>query len=182
MNPTTSRVRDEAGITSALEAMPYGEYIVGSRDVAGAPNGMMADWVMQIAFVPHMVAVSFENDAHTLANIRATRRFTINLLPQTEAGRQLSAHFAQPYFDAKVAGRTHWTPDGIHHKLDGVAYHLGANGCPVLDDGLGWMDCEADAFIPAGDHTLVTASVVGGNLTGTGYALASEYTGWTYAG
>ena len=53
-------------------------YIVGSHDTASENNGMMADWVMQVSFVPRMVAVSFENDPHTrVVGVRfaATARF-----------------------------------------------------------------------------------------------------------
>lgn len=184
MNATTvvDRTVSEAGLIGVLEAMPYGEYIVGSFDGDGVPNGMMADWVMQVAFTPRTLAVSFENDAHTLANVRANRFFSINLLPKDESGRQLYARFAQPYFDAKIIGRRHASPEGIHHKLEGIAYHCTAKGSPVLDGALGWLECEANGFIDVGDHTLVTARIVSGDLVGQSEALTSSYTGWSYAG
>ncbi len=47
----------EADIVQVMEQMPYGMYIVGSSDSNGVPNGMMADWVMQVAFPPRLVAV-----------------------------------------------------------------------------------------------------------------------------
>jgi flavin reductase (DIM6/NTAB) family NADH-FMN oxidoreductase RutF len=185
MNATTvvDKTANEAGLIGALEAMPYGEYIVGSFDEAGVPNGMMADWVMQVAFTPRMMAVSFENDAHTLANIRANHFFSINLLPNDEGGRQLYARFAQPYFDAKIVGRRHTaSPEGIHHKLEGVAHRFTTNGSPVLEGVLGWLECEADGFVEVGDHTLVTARVVSGELVRQSEPLTSSYTGWSYAG
>src|SRR3990172_13027017 len=67
---------DEIG--QALGELPYGMYIVGSRAADGV-NGMMADWVMQVAFVPRMIAVSIENDARTLINIRTSPVFSVNL-------------------------------------------------------------------------------------------------------
>jgi flavin reductase (DIM6/NTAB) family NADH-FMN oxidoreductase RutF len=56
-----------------MHEMPYGLYIVGSKESAGKINGMMADWVMQVSFEPRLVAVSFENNSHTLANLRERR-------------------------------------------------------------------------------------------------------------
>ncbi len=53
-------------ISEALETMPYGLYIIGSRSEAGELNGMMADWLMQVSFKPRLVCCSFENDATTL--------------------------------------------------------------------------------------------------------------------
>lgn len=173
----------EANASQVLEVMPYGEYIVGSFDEDGVPNGMMADWVMQVSFKPRMIAVSFENDAHTLANIRANRYFTVNLLPEDEDGRRLSARFAQPYFDSKIPGRRHTeTPEGVHRKLESLPYSVTVHGAPVLDAGLGWLECEAQEFLPAGDHTLVTALVLNGEILREADPLTSTYTGWTYAG
>jgi flavin reductase (DIM6/NTAB) family NADH-FMN oxidoreductase RutF len=180
---TVDRTASESGVIGVLEAMPYGEYIVGSFDEAGVPNGMMADWVMQVAFAPRTMAVSFENDSHTLANIRANHFFSINLLPKDETGRQLYARFAQPYFDAKILGRrTPAAATGVHHKLEGIAHHFTSHGSPVLDEVIGWLECEADRFVDVGDHTLVTGRVVSGALVRQSEPLTSAYTGWSYAG
>lgn len=172
----------EPDIVQAMDDMPYGCYIVGSHDRAGIPNGMMADWVMQVAFRPRMVAVSFENDAHTLANIRDTGTFTVNMLPRDDAGMHLAARFSQPYDGAKVTGRSHDGDTTIHHKLEGIAYHDTSDGSPVLDGACGWLECRAGQFIDVGDHTLVTASVLDGRMLRNVDVLTSEFAGWTYSG
>jgi Flavin reductase like domain len=71
-------------IQDVMATMPYGLYIVASRD-GDELDGMMADWVMQVSFEPRLLAVSFENNARTLENIRATGGFTVNLLSEQEA-------------------------------------------------------------------------------------------------
>jgi flavin reductase (DIM6/NTAB) family NADH-FMN oxidoreductase RutF len=54
-----------------MHELPYGLYIIGSKEAEGDKvNGMMADWVMQVSFNPRLVAVAFERDAHTLGNVR----------------------------------------------------------------------------------------------------------------
>src|SRR6266508_4352200 len=103
----TIELETKAGVdgdsaSGALGEMPYGLYIVGSKS-NGDLNGMMADWVMQVAFEPRLVAVSIENDAHTLANITNSGVFSVNLLAADEF--QLAAKFAQPYYGSKVKGR-----------------------------------------------------------------------------
>lgn len=178
----TTATQLDSNAARVMEQMAYGLYIVGSHDRAGERNGMMADWVMQVSFVPRMVAVSFENDAHTLANIRETGSFTINLLPQDDAGRTLAAGFGQPYDGSKVAGRSAPEKRHIHHKLDGVAYSLSGLGSPVLDGAASWLECQAEEFLPLGDHTLVAARVVGGEVRQEGEILTSSYAGWTYSG
>jgi flavin reductase (DIM6/NTAB) family NADH-FMN oxidoreductase RutF len=168
------------GASRALAEMPYGLYIVGSRSDE-VPNGMMADWVMQVAFEPRLVAVSIENDAHTLANVNRSGVFSVNLLSADEFG--LAAKFAQPYFGSKVSGRGSPARDEVHHKLDGVRHEPGAHtGCPVLTDALAWLECHVRMTVPLGDHTLVIGRVVDGGVLHEGEPLTSLITGWPYSG
>src|SRR5574338_1622411 len=75
----TRRPMAEADARPALDLMNYGMYVVGSRGPMGL-NVMAAHWLMQISFKPRMVALALENDARTLANIRETRVFTVNVM------------------------------------------------------------------------------------------------------
>jgi len=168
----------EHEVHQIMDDMPYGMYIIGSHG-NGEVNGMMADWVMQVSFHPRLIAVAFENNAHTLANIRATHAFTVNFLPEGDAGMQLAGHFAQPYDDAKIGGRL---TRGVHHKLDGLPYTVTARGCPVLDGASAWLECEAEHFLSVGDHTLVVSRVLDGQLRQAAVPLTSTYSGWTYSG
>ena len=147
----------------------------------GEADGMMADWVMQVSFRPRLLAIAVERDAQTLRNIRASGTFTVNILSQTASGMALAAKFAQPYFDAKIAGRAA-TAVHVHPKLDGVRHMRASNGCPVLDDALAWLGCEARELVDAGDHVLVVGEVVDGARLREGDALTSIFTGWSYSG
>jgi flavin reductase (DIM6/NTAB) family NADH-FMN oxidoreductase RutF len=168
-------------VTEALETMPYGLYVVGSRSAAGERNGMMADWVMQVSFRPRLVCCSMENDATTLRYVRETRVFSINVLP-LEA-KALAAHFAQPRDASKIKGRSEEEAGKVYEKLAHVTYTLGERtACPLLDDALAWLECEVDQFIPAGDHTLVVGEVLDGAVLREGDALTQKLLGWSYAG
>lgn len=169
----------EDKLSKVMEMMPYGLYIVGSRSSEG-DDGMMADWMMQISFRPRLVAVSFENDAHTLENIRANQAFTLNLLSQDEASMAVARRFAQPYLDSKVGGRQGTVR--THRKLEGAGFTRAPNGCAVLDEAAAWLECQARDFHPTGDHTLVIAEVIGGQLRREAEMLTSTYTGWNYGG
>ncbi len=168
-------------VSEALECFPYGVYIIGSRSPAGELNGMLADWTMQVSFKPRLVAVSFENDATTLKNVRATQVFTVNILPAA-SGRQLAAAFAQPHDASKVKGRSEESPR-YYDKLRAVAHHAGEHtGCPVLDDALAYVECRAAQFVEAGDHTLVIGEVLDGDAPGEGEPLTQRILGWSYGG
>ncbi len=166
-------------VKSALEEMPYGLYIIGSK-MDGEVNGMMADWVMQVSFNPRLVAVAFENDARTLQNVRANNVFTVNLLAQESM--ELAAGFAQPYYGSKIKGRSEAEAAQIHHKLQDIPYTLTERGCPALDDALVWFECQAEQFVAAGDHTLVIGRVLEGAVLRDAEPLTSTYTGWNYGG
>lgn len=170
---------EQDDIKAVMDEMPYGLYIIGSM-AGGEVNAMMADWVMQVSFVPRLLAVSFENDSRTLANVRESNTFTVNLLPQESM--ELAARFAQPYDGSKVKGRSEEESAKIHHKLQDIPYTETARGCPILEDAMAWLQCEAEQFLPAGDHTLVIARVLDGRVLKPAEPLTSTYTGWTYSG
>ena len=170
----------EQAIKGVMEEMAYGLYIVGScKD--DEVDGMMADWVMQVSFNPRLVALAFENDARTLQNIRTNSAFTINFLSQEEHSMSLAAKFAQPFLDAKIAGRG-GAAIKIHHKLDGLPHTRTERGAPVLDEAMAWLECEAEQFLAVGDHTLVIGRVLDGEMRRAAEPLTSAYTGWNYSG
>jgi flavin reductase (DIM6/NTAB) family NADH-FMN oxidoreductase RutF len=167
----------EADAVPALDMMNYGMYVVGSRGPAGL-NVMAAHWLMQVSFNPRMVALSVENDARTLANIRETRVFTVNVMG--DDSRELIAGFLQPADPAKVLGRT--GARAAVDKLAGVPHKTMATGCPILKDALAWFECEVEGGLPTGDHTLVVARITDGGQINTGKPLRDDDLGWTYSG
>ena len=108
-------------VSEALETLPYGLYVIGSRSEAGELNGMIADWLMQVSFKPRLVGCSFENDSTTLKNVRATDVFSVNVLP-VEA-LELAATFAQPHDATKIKGRS-WYLDETYVKVAGTWRYL----------------------------------------------------------
>ena len=167
-------------LAEVMDEMPYGLYIIGSTSHSDV-NGMMADWVMQVSFSPRLIAVALEKDAHTLQNVRATSRFTVNMLSQDNPSVHLAAKFAQPYFGSKISGRDLDAARQVHHKLDGIPYRKTPSGCPVLAEAMAWLECKAITFLPAGDHVIVIGAVTDGVLR-DGEPLTSGYAGWAYSG
>jgi flavin reductase (DIM6/NTAB) family NADH-FMN oxidoreductase RutF len=122
-----------------------------------------------------------ENDATTLRNVRATGVFSVNVLPA--GARELARSFAQPRDASKVKGRSDERSAVVYDKLAGVAYALGeSTECPLLDDALAWLECRAQEFVPAGDHTLVIGEVLAGAVLREGEPLTQRQLGWSYGG
>ena len=178
--------RDFDPTEQAMHELPYGIYVVGTveqgDDGEPRPNGMIADWVMQVSFTPRLVAVAFENDSSSLRRIRANNAFTVNLLTADQDGLELARRLVQPSDGAKIKGRSAEAAAQHHDKLAGVEYTTTEAGCPLLDDALAWLSCEAQQFVPSGDHTLVLGRVIEGAAPGDGEPMTSMFTGWTYSG
>jgi flavin reductase (DIM6/NTAB) family NADH-FMN oxidoreductase RutF len=167
---------DDASV--ALDMMNYGMYVVGSRGPAGM-NVMAAHWLMQVSFKPRMVALSLENDARTLENVRATRVFSVNVMGADSV--DLIASFLQPQDPNKVKGRRQIGAPPID-KLAGVPHKTMAAGCPILQAALAWYECEVEGGIPTGDHTLIVARITDGGQINHGSPLRDDDLGWTYSG
>ena len=163
----------------ALDMMNYGMYVVGSRGPAGL-NVMAAHWLMQVSFKPRMVALSLENDARTLANIRETRVFSVNVMGADSV--DLIASFLQPQDPLKIKGRSRAGGAPALDKLAGVPHTTLGTGCPVLQAALAWFECEVEGGLPAGDHTLVIARITDGGQINHGTPLRDDDLGWTYSG
>jgi flavin reductase (DIM6/NTAB) family NADH-FMN oxidoreductase RutF len=178
--------RDLDPTEQAMHELPYGIYVVGTvergPDGELRANGMIADWVVQVSFQPRLLMVAFENDSSSLGRIRANPAFTVNLLTQDQDGLELARRFVQPADGSKVKGRSAEAQAQRYDKLAGVEYSTTEAGCPLLDDALAWLSCEAQDFVAAGDHTLVVGRVLEGDVPGEGDPLTSTFTGWTYSG
>jgi flavin reductase (DIM6/NTAB) family NADH-FMN oxidoreductase RutF len=162
----------------ALDMMNYGMYVIGSRGPMGM-NVMAAHWLMQVSFEPRMVALSLENDARTLANIRETRVFSVNVMGEDAV--ELIASFLQPQNPQKIRGRN-LIDAAPRDKLAGVPHKTMSTGCPILRDALAWYECEVEGGVPTGDHTLVVARVIDGGQINHGKPLRDDDLGWTYSG
>jgi flavin reductase (DIM6/NTAB) family NADH-FMN oxidoreductase RutF len=157
---------DAAAKKNLLRRFPFGLYAVTVAE-GDEVNAFTANWLTQAAFEPPMLMVAVENDGHSIGMIRRNGVFTVNLFAsgQRELAGQLGRSFAR-------------NP----RKLDGVAHHPGANGCPILDDTLGWLECRVTGEVPAGDHTVVVAEVTEAGTLRDGDMLTMAEAGFRYSG
>ena len=124
-----------------------GVYVITSA-AGGKTGGFTAAWAMQVSFDPLLVAVSINPGNVTWELIEKSRRFAINVLESEQ--HELARHFGLQ------SGRT-------VNKFEGVPT-LETAGPPILADALAWLDCQIDHQAPAGDHLVVIARVVGGDV------------------
>jgi flavin reductase (DIM6/NTAB) family NADH-FMN oxidoreductase RutF len=168
-------------IEKALLKLSYGVHVIGSRSASGEHNAMLADWVMQVSFKPRFVAVAIENDARTLRFIRETGVFSVNLLHEKD-GIEIARKVVMPAEGSKIRGRSAEAAAIVHDKLAGIRHHFHANGCPIVNDALGWFTCDARESFETGDHTVVIGIVTDGDVTRSGEMLIERDLGWEYGG
>ncbi len=169
------------GAEQAMLALSYGVHVIGSRSRSGELNAMLADWVMQVSFKPRLVTVAIENDARTLRFIRETGSFVVNLLHEKD-GDEIARRVVMPSEAKKIRGRPEEMQSLVIDKLAGIDYVLHDNGTPILLKALAWFACDAQQFLPTGDHTLVVGHVTDGERLRPGDMLIERELGWEYAG
>jgi 3-hydroxy-9,10-secoandrosta-1,3,5(10)-triene-9,17-dione monooxygenase reductase component len=108
------------------------------------PAGMTTNAVSSLSLDPLLLLVCFELRSRTLAVVRKSERFAVNVLAAGD--EELAAVFA-----SKRVGR---------EKFDSVT-HAEAHGVPVLDGALAWIACALRELHPGGDHVIGIGEVIG---------------------
>ncbi len=67
-------------------------------------------------------------------------------------------------------------------RFDAAPFTLGPLGLPILNDGLGGVECELVGQVAHGDHTVFVGEVKSAVLHRDASALELSSTGWQYGG
>jgi flavin reductase (DIM6/NTAB) family NADH-FMN oxidoreductase RutF len=137
---------DQAAKKKVLRDFTYGLYAVTAAH-EGERGVFTANWLSQASFEPPLVMLSVENDSSTLPLIRASGRFAI--CPLAEGQRELAGALGRP---KKRAGDKYETLD--------LAVVETASGVPALAESLGYVVCDVQSEVPAGDSVVFVAEVV----------------------
>ena len=131
-----------------------GVAVITASSPAG-PVGMTANAVCSLSLDPLLLLVCFDRRARTLAVVRETRRFGVNVLA---AGQQDLAQL----FASKTPEQEKFAE--VEHSVH--------NGIPVIEGVLAWVGCSLERLEPGGDHTIgigaVEAAELGSEDAGTG--------------
>ena len=135
-------------VASLFRRITVGVYVVGSAHNEQR-DAFTAAWVMQVSYIPLLVALGINPEHASYPLLRESGAFTVNVL--MEGQLELARRFGTR------SGRD-------VDKLVGVRWHSARSGAPVLDEALAYFDCVAIAFHAAGDHELVIGRVVDGRV------------------
>ena len=111
------------------------------------PAGATANALSSLSLEPPLALVCFDLSSRTLAAVRESERFGINML---SAGQEdVSRLFA--------------TKKSQEEKFAEIDHHL-VQGVPVIDDCLAYLVCGLDSELRRGDHVVVVGEVVAGGV------------------
>jgi flavin reductase (DIM6/NTAB) family NADH-FMN oxidoreductase RutF len=124
-----------------MSAVPTGVTVVTANGQEG-PSGMTANAVVSLSAAPPMMLACLDQEARTLASVRASGRFLINVLATGQ--EDLARRFA--------------TKDPEEVKWEGVPW-AEDEGVPRIAGCVAWIRCELHDLIDGGDHLIVTGVV-----------------------
>lgn len=136
----------DKNIPALFKSLTQGIYVVGVADGHDS-NAFTASWVMQVSFVPMMLALSINPNHSSYIMLKNSGKFSVNVLAKDQI--ELAEHFASP---------------ATHRKLSTVSWDVYKTGAPVLSNALAYFECQLDHETHAGDHRLVLGHVVNGEL------------------
>lgn len=133
---------DSATFRRVLGHYPTGVCVVTAVDAEDAPIGMVVGSFTSVSLDPPLVAFFPAKSSGSWPRIETIGRFCVNVLASDQL--PLCRQIAAP------------GPD----KFAGIAHRVSANGSPILDDVVAWIDCTLEAVHEAGDHFIVLGRVV----------------------
>jgi flavin reductase (DIM6/NTAB) family NADH-FMN oxidoreductase RutF len=108
---------------------------------SGELHGLTANAFTSVSLVPPLLLICVDKKAESYPCFDEVGVFTVNILASDQEA--LSRRFA-------VSGG---------EKFEGVAYHLGGNGAPILENTLGHIECRISATHDGGDHTIYIGEI-----------------------
>ncbi len=157
----------EKKIAAVLRKLEYGVYVV-TMGKGNDGNAFTASWVSQVSSAPPMIALAVHNKHQSSRYLQEHSAFVLNIIDKDQIA------VAQTYYGPAESG---------YDKLK----HSAVKPSPVtetamLDGAIGYLDCRIVKMVPAGNHTLLLADVVAGEVTADRPILTTTSSKLHYAG
>ncbi len=139
---TTATQIDSATFRHVLGHYPTGVCVVTATGPDNEGLGLVVGSFTSVSLDPPLVAFFPAKSSTSWPPIAAAGKFCVHVLPSEQQAlcRQFSARGGD--------------------KFAGVSHRASANGSPILDGALAWIDCALDAVHDAGDHHIVVGRVL----------------------
>ncbi|MFT4656042.1 MAG: 3-hydroxy-9,10-secoandrosta-1,3,5(10)-triene-9,17-dione monooxygenase reductase component [Candidatus Aldehydirespiratoraceae bacterium] len=136
---------DPGHFRGVMGHFPTGVTVVSGMDANGTPHGFTIGSFTSVSLDPPMVGFLPQIGSLTWGAIAESGSFCVNVLSDQQS--DLCWNFAKSDTDAT--------------RFDGVDWHAGPSGSPILDRAVAWIDCTVEHVYDMGDHHFVLGNVVG---------------------
>ncbi len=130
-----------ADFRAALGLFATGVTIVTARDAAGEPVGLTANSFNSVSLAPPLVLWSLALTAGSMPAFSRGSHYAIHILAADQ--RVLAERFARKDVE----------------RFDGVSFHEGTAGVPILDGALAVFECFNRSQYEEGDHVIFVGEV-----------------------
>ncbi|MDL2269469.1 flavin reductase family protein [Desulfosarcina sp. OttesenSCG-928-A07] len=126
----------ENALLENMRHLTYGIYVLTTR-FEDAINGMIASWVSQVSFDPPLFMAAVHPNRYSHRLMLKSSVFALHLVDQSQ--KDLLIRFKGP---------------DPRKKFEGLNWTDGKNGCPILADCMGVVECRIIQNLSPGNHTL----------------------------
>jgi 3-hydroxy-9,10-secoandrosta-1,3,5(10)-triene-9,17-dione monooxygenase reductase component len=128
-----------------------GHFVTGVTVVSAVEEGIPVGFTCQsftaLSLDPAMIAIAPAKSSTSWPKIAKAQFFCVNVLTDSQ----------------EAVARSFAVSRGA--KFDGVRWHTGLSGAPIIDSCLAFVECKISAIHDAGDHELVTGHVLSLGVT-----------------
>ncbi|MCD4524400.1 flavin reductase [Nocardioides sp. cx-173] len=153
---------DAAAFRDMLSQWPSGVTIVTTL-VDGVRHGMTASSFSSVSLSPPLVSICLDRKLYTHGLIADSGVFGVSVLAKDQA--ELARRFAG------------MVPE-VTDRFAGETWSTATTGVPLLDSGLGWVDCTVVHQHPGGDHTIFVGEVSAAHTARRTAPLLFHSRGW----
>ncbi len=126
--------------------IPSGVFVLASGQ-EGESAAILASFVQQSGFDPPSIVVAVGKDRPIRRLIESSGRFALSVMSN----------------DSKESLKKFWkgVPEGSD-PFEGLDTRTYLTGIPILEDAVGYVECELRDIVDVGDHCLCVGNVTGG--------------------
>lgn len=132
---------DQDSFRAVLGRFASGVTVITALDEDGRDQGMTVSAFCSLSLDPPLVLFCVDSTASMYESLVDAPNFIVNILSETQ--EPLARRFSGP----------------DPNRFDGIGYSRGVTGVAILDDVLGYLECQrADAHL-GGDHRIYVGAV-----------------------
>ncbi len=157
---------DEAAKKTALRMIPYGLYVLGTKD-GDELGAATINWLTQVSFTPPLIALGVKTDSGAFAHLKKNADFALSILGTGQ--KDIAFAFFKPT-----------ERDG--GKLNGIQFETMESGAPIIVDAPAWVEAKVTDIVERGDHAVVVAEVTAAGVRREEAVLTLSEVGVFYGG